>query len=190
MPGAGGLPGASFDAVTCRQGLMFMPDPVAALACWRGALRPGGRVAVSTWGPAERCHFFNFPRQVLGRYVEAPLGERPGMGVTALSSPAALEQVLAAAGYVEIQTRLLQVPMMEAASPEEWWERIEAGRGPGADLLASLSPERRRVAREDAIERLRELFGDGPVRLTNEAIVAAGTNPGTADSNREGVDAD
>ena len=174
------LPAASFAAVTCRQGLMFMPDPVAALDCWRRALRPGGRVAVSTWGPSERCHFFTFPRQVLSRYLEVPAGERPGVGVNALTSPEALIDVLSAAGYVDVRATALAVPMMEAESPEAWWERIEAGRGPGADLLASLSPERRRAAREEAIGRLREMFPDGPVRLTNEAVVAGGLNPGGA----------
>ena len=178
---------ASFDAVTCRQALMFMPDPVAALDCWRRALKPGGHAAVSTWGPAERCHFFNFPRQVLSRHLEVPVGERPGVGVNALTSPEALTDVLTAAGFVDVRTTVLEVPMMEVESPEAWWERVEAGRGPGADLLAGLSVERRRAAHEDAIARLRELFADGPVRLTNEAVVAAGTNP--ADVGREGVDA-
>ena len=39
------LPDASFDAVLCRLGLMYMPHPVTALREWRRALRAGGRVA-------------------------------------------------------------------------------------------------------------------------------------------------
>ena len=58
------LPDASFDAVVCRLGLMYMPHPVTALGEWRRALRSGGRVAVvvfstpdrNSWGAMPACH--------------------------------------------------------------------------------------------------------------------------------------
>ncbi|WP_368166126.1 class I SAM-dependent methyltransferase, partial [Aeromonas sp. R9-1] len=40
------LPDATFDAVICRLGLMYMPHPLDALREWRRALKPGGRVAL------------------------------------------------------------------------------------------------------------------------------------------------
>lgn len=48
------LPDASFDAVLCRLGLMYMPDPVRALREWRRALKAGGRVAVVVFSTPER----------------------------------------------------------------------------------------------------------------------------------------
>ncbi|HEY8925770.1 MAG TPA: methyltransferase domain-containing protein, partial [Polyangia bacterium] len=45
---------ATFDAVTCRLGLMFCPRPAVALAEARRALRSGGRAAFVVWGaPAQ-----------------------------------------------------------------------------------------------------------------------------------------
>jgi SAM-dependent methyltransferase len=48
------LPDASFDVVLCGFGVFFFPDPAAAFAECRRVLRPGGRVAASTfvsgWG--------------------------------------------------------------------------------------------------------------------------------------------
>jgi len=42
---------ASFDAVVCVFGIFFVPDMAAAVrSLWR-AVRPGGKLAVTTWGP-------------------------------------------------------------------------------------------------------------------------------------------
>jgi ubiquinone/menaquinone biosynthesis C-methylase UbiE len=46
-----GLPGESFDAVVCVFGVFFAPDmPAFAAEMWR-MVRPGGTLAITTWGP-------------------------------------------------------------------------------------------------------------------------------------------
>jgi SAM-dependent methyltransferase len=48
---ATGLPDASFDAVTCVFGLVLVPDmPALARELWR-MVKPGGQLAITTWGP-------------------------------------------------------------------------------------------------------------------------------------------
>mgnify|MGYP002622736248 FL=1 len=47
--------GGPFDAALCALGLMYVPDPVAALARMREVTRPGGRVASAVWGARARC---------------------------------------------------------------------------------------------------------------------------------------
>ncbi len=45
------FPAQSFDAVICVFGIFFVPDMVMAVKeLWR-RVRPGGRLAVTTWGP-------------------------------------------------------------------------------------------------------------------------------------------
>jgi ubiquinone/menaquinone biosynthesis C-methylase UbiE len=44
-----------FDAALCALGLMYVPDPVAALREMRLALNPEGRAAVAVWGARARC---------------------------------------------------------------------------------------------------------------------------------------
>ena len=44
-------PDASFDVVVCVFGIFFVPDVAAAAReLWR-IVRPGGRLAITTWGP-------------------------------------------------------------------------------------------------------------------------------------------
>jgi SAM-dependent methyltransferase len=49
------LPDASFDLVLCALGLMYVPDPDAALREVHRVLRPGGRAVLAVWGERARC---------------------------------------------------------------------------------------------------------------------------------------
>ena len=49
------LPDASFDAVLCALGLMYVPHPERALSEMRRVLRPGGRMGAAVWGERARC---------------------------------------------------------------------------------------------------------------------------------------
>jgi len=47
--------GEPFDAALCGLGLMYVPDPVAALRELHRLLKPGGRAVSAVWGRRDRC---------------------------------------------------------------------------------------------------------------------------------------
>lgn len=49
------LPDAHVDLVLCALGLMYVPDPDAALRELHRVLRPGGRAVLAVWGERARC---------------------------------------------------------------------------------------------------------------------------------------
>lgn len=113
-----GYPDASFDVVVCVFGIFFVPDMVAATnELWR-MLRPGGRLAITTWGP-------DLFEPANTAFWEAIREERPELvkGFNPwerISTPAGLSQMLAEAGITGAEI----VP--EAGShpldfPEDWW---------------------------------------------------------------------
>jgi SAM-dependent methyltransferase len=51
---ASGLPDASVDAVLCTDSIQFPDDPPAAYQEVRRILKPGGRVALTSWQPVDR----------------------------------------------------------------------------------------------------------------------------------------
>lgn len=44
-----------FDLTVCALGLMYVPDPVAAIREMYRVTKPAGRVAISVWGPRSSC---------------------------------------------------------------------------------------------------------------------------------------
>ena len=92
------VPVGHFDVVLCGLGLMYMPDPEAALVTMSRCLRPGGRMAVSVWGERRACKWADiFPivdSQV--RSEVCPMFFRVGTGDT-------LAMALREAGLVDVQ---------------------------------------------------------------------------------------
>jgi ubiquinone/menaquinone biosynthesis C-methylase UbiE len=62
--------GATFDVVTCQQGMQFFDDVVqAAREMWR-VLKPGGRVVATVWAPRERLPYFATQFEAMSTYVD------------------------------------------------------------------------------------------------------------------------
>lgn len=173
---------ATFNAATCRFGLMFMPEPVEALRSLFEAVRPRGRLALSTWGPPNRCPFFTFPIQILSRHVSVPTPEPGDPGLFALPTREALETALHAAGWQEVDVTTMTMYPIETATPEEFWDLVCRTGGPIIPLLQSMQPETRRAVDRDAISTLREMMHGGSVTLSAEALVAGAVKPGAENS--------
>ena len=94
---------SSFDCITCRFGLMFPADRVAAAKEAARVLRPGGRVAYMVWGPYEENPPFFVIRRALAQALgqeEGPVPHRHSLG-----SPGQLEEILDAAGFERTEER-------------------------------------------------------------------------------------
>jgi SAM-dependent methyltransferase len=172
-----GVPGESFDVATCRLGLMFMPDPVAALQEMRAALRPGGRVVASVWGAPERNPNFSVPMEIIARHADLTPQDADAPGLFAIPNPEKLETLLREAGFVDVEAFAFETPVVKAKDAESYWYGVSNVAGPLVSILASLSEEQRRAVHEDVVEVIGGKFPDGPVEIDGEAVVAAGTRP-------------
>lgn len=87
------LPAASFDLAVCALGLMYLPNPDAALHEVRRVLRPGGRAAFAVWGERQRCAWAS-----LFGIVDAEVRSEVCPLFFGLGQGEALERACAAAG--------------------------------------------------------------------------------------------
>ncbi len=172
-----GVPSESFDVATCRLGLMFMPDPVAALRELRAALKPGGRVVASVWGAPERNPNFSLPMEIIARHADLPPQGPDAPGLFALPTPERLGALLAEAGFVDVEAFAFETTVVKAKDAESYWYGVSTVAGPLVSLLDALSEEQRRAVREDVVEMIGGMFPEGPVEIDGEAIVAVGTKP-------------
>lgn len=172
-----GVEPASFDAATCRWGLMFMPDPVAALRQLWSALRPGGRVAVATWATEERVPFMNLASDILRRHVTLP-PPPPGPNQFSLPTAEAVAGILTAAGFAGASVESVEPVFFSGPDAASVWSQISENSGPATKMLAELSPEQRDAIRADAIDRIQARFGNGPITVGGEALVGSAAKPG------------
>jgi SAM-dependent methyltransferase len=115
------LPLASVDAVLCRWGYMLMADPAAALAETRRVLRPGGRVALAVWEAIQLNPWALLPAQELIERGVVPPPPEGHPGPFALGSRARVSELLAEAGFVEIDVHGMDL-WRRHTSFEELWE--------------------------------------------------------------------
>ena len=163
----------NFGAATCRLGLMFMPDPVAALRELLKALVPGGRVAVSTWGLPEHNPNFSLPIGIIARHADLPAAtDAPGL--FALPTPEKLGAALEDAGFSGVEAVAFETPVVKAKDAESYWYGLTAMAGPLVSALAPLPEERRRAIREEVVETVSGLFPEGQVEMSGEVVVASG----------------
>jgi SAM-dependent methyltransferase len=166
-------PSELFDAVTCRFGLMYMPDPRAATRAWRGLLRSGGRIAVSTWASLP---LIGFVLDIVARHAPVPVSNPEDPGIFALSTPAVVADVLRAAGYTNIGVRALNVPSFAELPPEAWWDMMARSAGPLVTVLNALPAAIYAKVRLDGVRALRERHPSGIVVERGDALLAVGTN--------------
>lgn len=145
------VPADHFDAVVCVFGVFFVPDiPAAIRSLWR-AVRPGGRLAITTWGPRffepANTAFWNSIRDVRADLYK---GFNPWDRIT---EPASLRAVLEDGGVrgAEIVAEAGEHPI---ASPDAWWAAVLGSGYRGTfEQLDTAQCERVRAANLDYIRR-------------------------------------
>ena len=165
----------SFDAATCRWGIMFMPEPLRCLGQVYRALKPGGRVAFAAWGPPERNPFISLPAMVLGKHMETPPPNPtlPG-GVFSFAAPGKLESAFAEAGFRDVRADWLELPMAVFDSGEEYWQFQREIAGPLATIFAQLPPAAQQAAEREIIRAASMGHPEGKVSLNGYTVIVSG----------------
>jgi len=176
-------PAARFDVVLSRFGVMFFDDPAAAFANLAAAARPGGRLAIATWGRRDEAEIFDLPYQV-SRRVALDAGETPPEvpldgGPYSLSDPDRLRALLADAGWSEVAVARhdLVLPYAGGVAPEA--AAAEAlVLGPARYVVDALPHLRDQVVHALAGAFASHLDADGHVALGGRVLVTTAHRSG------------
>jgi SAM-dependent methyltransferase len=166
------LPPASFDAIVCRWGLMFMPDLDAACRILHRLLKPGGRFATAVWERGEKVPMITLAASRIRELTGAKPPPPGALDPLRLADTSILTRALTAAGFRHL-TEERMIVTFEFSSLENFTEfRSEVG-GMRA-MLAKLPPATRAAVQAAVTEAARAYTGpDGVVRFDNETILIA-----------------
>jgi SAM-dependent methyltransferase len=168
----------SFDAVINRHGLMFVEDPSATVSEAVRVLRPGGCYATMTWDRRELNPWLGLVLDAVGDQVGVPFPPPTVRGPFSLDTVEALGSVLRDGGLQDVTAEAMATPM-QAASLDEWWERVPKLAGPLAIALEGMEADVRDAIRERAMQRGGEIAvrdGDAIV-FSGSVLIGSGHKP-------------
>jgi ubiquinone/menaquinone biosynthesis C-methylase UbiE len=135
------FPVASFDAVVCVFGIFFAPDMAMAVSELWSRIRPGGKLAVTTWGP-------NFCEPANDAFWCSIKDVRPDLykGFNPwdrINDPAGLRKILDEGGVASPKI-IAENRLHTIKSPNDWWT-IVLGSGYRGTIEVLNLAERQRV---------------------------------------------
>jgi ubiquinone/menaquinone biosynthesis C-methylase UbiE len=166
---------ASFDAVTVRWGIMFMPEPLLCLKQAYEALKPNGRISVAVWGPPQNNPFISVPMMIARKYYTGPPLPDPTQPGSPFSfaDKTKLQFVLEQAGFRDVHIEEMNVEMVKFDSGAEFWEYCKEFIGPLRRILDGMPAETVDKIAAEVIEAAPQGNSDGKVSLSGNPILAS-----------------
>ena len=167
------FPHESFDAAVSRWGIIFEPDAEAAAGRIRGFLKPGARMAISSWGEPDQVPFLSIPMRTTMERLNVPPAGTPGP--LSRPTPAAIGGLLEGGGFSKVAVEQDEVTF-KFDSPEHFTAYIRAIAAPIRAMIEQHAGEAQEQA-WDAITQAAADAGGGskPLSLSNVVLLASAT---------------
>jgi SAM-dependent methyltransferase len=166
-----------FDAVVCRLGVMFFPEPLAGLREMLRVTKRKGLLSLAVWDKGELNPFSYLITDVLARHFGAPAPADPNApGAFRFAEHGSLARILCDAGAVDVKERILKFHIAAPISVGEFWEMRSETSGSLREKLATMLAADREVVGREVQEAAREFFPNNQMHFPAQIIIVSGRN--------------
>jgi len=168
----------SFDAVVCRLGVMFFPDPLAGLREMLRVAKREGVLSLAVWDKAELNPFSYLITDVINRHLGAPAPAGANApGAFRFAEHGSLARILIDAGAADVSERVLKFQIAAPISLAQFWELRSETSGTLRERLATLPEQQRHLIAQEAQEAVRQYFSSGQLNIPAQMIIVTGRKP-------------
>ncbi|MFY9571158.1 MAG: class I SAM-dependent methyltransferase [Blastocatellia bacterium] len=176
---AGSLPFSNntFDAATCRLGVMLFDDPAGAIQEMVRVAKPGACVSFAVWSRREANPFFHVVADIVSRYIESGPDDPDAPGAFRFAERGKLAQLLREAGATNVTGMCLEFELEAPLTPRQFWSmRVEL-----SDTLrskvATLSEGQLAGIARDVEQAGHAFYGSGKMSFPAEVLIVTGKKP-------------
>ena len=167
------LPPDTFDAVICRNGLMFVPDLHTALLGMHRVLRPGGKIAAVVHSSEAKNPVVAIAQEIVRRIGHLPRHAPGEPGWFALGAPGVLEAAFRRASFRDVSVEPISTSR-HAASVQDVVRTLQDN-PVLSEPLSHLGPAEREQASREMVEALGRFAGPDGFDAQGESLIATGT---------------
>jgi SAM-dependent methyltransferase len=167
----------TFDAVVSRLGVMFFPDPLAALREMLRVTKPGGSLSLVVWHQNELNPFTHIVTDVMSRYVDSPPADADAPGAFRFAGGGKLANIMKGAGATDVRERVLHFQIEAPISPSEFWAMRSETSDTLREKLARLTTEQVVRVEQEVENAVREFFPNNQMNFPAQMIIVTGKKP-------------
>lgn len=166
----------SFDAVTSRFCLMFLPEIPKAVAEIMRVLKPGAWVAAAVWSAPDKNPYLKIPIDTIMQFIELPPPDPEAPGIFRLAKPGDLPAMLERAGFKDVSEQEFPGDV-QFSDAQEYVASLMDIAAPIQNLFAKLSTEQQRQAKERIAETADRFKRTSVIALPIAVRVVSGRKP-------------
>lgn len=168
---------ASFDAVTSRFCLMFLPEIPKAAAEIARVLKPGGWLAAAVWSASEKNPSISLSMAAVKQIIDLPPTDPMAPGIFRLAQPGDFADMLERAGLTDI-TDQEYLGEWSYGSTDEYYTSLMEIAAPIQNLMATLSETQRQEVKRLITNAASQFQRGAHITFPIAVRMIAGRKPG------------
>lgn len=163
----------TFDAISCRFGILYCPDMRLAAKEMFRVLKPGGRIATAVWNVAEKNFWVTAITGVINKEMELPAPTPGSPGMFRGAEDGFMTGLLSEAGFKNVVQSEI-AGKLNAGTFEVYWNMMDDMATPVEAGLRNANEAMRAKIKVEVAQAVKQKYPEEYLRIDSSALVIYG----------------